>query len=157
MKFRVPSADPETLLQDVIFSFWISYARIADPRAWLVGAINASRAYWRIQSRVEQIDSGTLARFEEGRATDPDQLEREMLVRAVLIRLRAPDRELLLLHYFEQMTAREIAEHTGMTLRYTEKRIVIALRRALMEYVALAKLCSEKAVADQESPRKWTE
>lgn len=51
-------------------------------------------------------------------------------MREMLARLTAAQRDLLHRHYYKGETAREIAASTGRSLKSTEKRIVVVLRRA---------------------------
>lgn len=138
-KFNVPEADCENLVQDAMLALLRMGERVNDPRAFLIGAIcNASRAYWRTQTRVSNIEGADLdavAAFTV--VSDDDRIERELVMRRVLARLSPADREVLRLHYYEQLTAREVAARLSVTHRYAEKRIVEALRHARVVYTEL--------------------
>ena len=113
--------------------------RVEDPRAFLIGTIcNACRAYWRARTRVSNVegarlDAVALAVVE----SDAGRIERELVMRRVLARLPSATREVLRLHYYEHLTAREVAGRLNVTHRYAEKLIVGALRQARIVYTEL--------------------
>jgi RNA polymerase sigma factor (sigma-70 family) len=139
-KFNVPETDCEPLLHDAVLALLRMNGRVGDPKAWLIAAVcNASRAYWRARARMNEVEG---ARIEEIADTpgsvDVDRIEREILVREVLRQMERRDRGVLRLHYYEQLTAREIAERLRTTTRYAEKLIAKALRRARTAYQRLS-------------------
>jgi RNA polymerase sigma factor (sigma-70 family) len=139
-KFNVPDADCESLVQDTMLALLRRTGdRIENPRAFLVGAIcNASRAYWRARMRVDNVEGARLDAIALLTvASDADRIERELVVRRVLDRLRPTEREVLRLHYYEHLPAREVAERLNVTHRYGEKLIVGALRHARIIYTEL--------------------
>lgn len=139
-KFNIPSDDAELLVQEAVLAYLTADTEIRNPRAWLVATVcNGSRAFWRRRVRAEHVEGTPL--IEVDHLVDDaaaDRIERTVLVQAVLAALRPDDRELLRLHYFEQLTAVEIAPLLGTTARYVVKRISIALRRAREAFTRLS-------------------
>lgn len=139
-KFNIPSDDAELLVQEAVLAYLTADTDIRNPKAWLVATVcNGSRAYWRRRVRAEHVEGTPLLEadhlLDEAAAA---RIERTVLVQAVLAALRPDDRELLRLHYFEQLTAGEIAPLLGTTARYVVKRISIALRRAREAFARLS-------------------
>ena len=139
-KFNVPEEDCEPLLHDALLSLLRTDERVGNPKAWLVAAVcNASRAYWRGRARVHDVEG---ARIEEipcsPQTLDVERIEREILVREVVRWMEPGDREVLRLHYYEQLTAPEVAVRLATTSRYAEKLIAKALGRARTVYVRLS-------------------
>ncbi len=131
-KFNVPEEDCESIIQDAFLAFLETMAVIENPRAWLVAAVcNGSRHYWRTRSRLDEFDAAKEEYLSPGGAAlNVEQLEREILARSVLGRLCERERTVLRLHYFEHLTATEMAAHLGTTTGYAEKLIVKALKHA---------------------------
>lgn len=131
----MPDHDCEALVQDAVFSYLTS-GPPDNPRAWLVAAVcNASRHYWRQRVRTSDLEGARLDEVEgPPDGMDIDRMERSILVRGLLARLRPRDRDVLRLHYFEGRTATEIADILETTARYAEKLIWKALTHARDEY-----------------------
>ena len=136
-KFHVPEADCEALLHEALLSLLRTRDVIANPKAWLIAAVsNASRAYWRERIRTDAVEGTRIeAIVDTTDSLDADRIEREILVREVVSRMRATDREVLRLHYYEQLTAPEVAARLDTTTGYAEKLITKALKRARALYV----------------------
>jgi RNA polymerase sigma factor (sigma-70 family) len=133
-RFRVPPEDAEALLHDVFLAFLISDVPLRDPRAWFVAAMsNAARAYRRRSARSDAFSELPQSFMDSG-STDPDDLERELLVREILRRLRSRDREVLRLRFFEELTVPEIGERLRTTTRYAERLVAFALTRVRDAY-----------------------
>ena len=129
-RFRIPADDAEALVHDVMLAFLTAQGEVENVRAWLVAATcNASRAYCRTRSHFVEIDS-IGSDLDGQQKIDIDECERRLLAREVIAALPARDRDVLRLHYFEQLTAVEIASRLMTTPRYAEKLISRALRRA---------------------------
>jgi RNA polymerase sigma factor (sigma-70 family) len=155
-KFNVPEADCENLVQDAMLALLARLGeRVENPRGFLIGAIcNACRAYWRERTRGNHVEGTRLEAVATVTvASEADRIEHELVMRRVLSRLSPADREVLRLHYYEQLTAREVAERLHVTHRYAEKRIVEALRHARIVYTELATRAAVRPVirAPQES------
>lgn len=135
VKFGISEADGEPLLHDVLLSFLTAAMRIESPRAWLVAAMcNASRAYWREQRRAAAAEPVTIEEIAElSGPFDVETLQRELLVRAILQKLRPRDRLVLRLHYYERLTVEEIAAQFHTTAAYAGRLVSKALRRARAE------------------------
>src|ERR1700686_5381859 len=147
-KFNVPEADCENLVQDAMLALLGRLGeRVENPRGFLIGAIcNACRAYWRAQTRLSNVEGARLDAVAAATvASEADRIERELVIRRVLSRLSPADREVLRLHYYEQLTAREVAERLHVTHRYAEKRIVEALRHARIVYTELTTRSADPA------------
>ena len=133
-KFGIHQDDAEILVHDAVIAFLTTKVEIRQPRTWLVAAMcNACRSYWRHRARVERVEG--IALSEADHLIDStwfDRVDMSILVKSVLAVLSPHDRELLYLHYFQRMTASEIAEIRGTSAGYIGKRISVALKRARM-------------------------
>ncbi len=130
-KFRVAETDAENLIQEVFLSLLQTCTRIENVRAWLVAAMcNASRYYWRVQGRTEQLpeDFGELSDPDSNGL--PERFAMQMTMQKVLAYLQPRCRETLRLHYFEGRSAPDVARELDTTNRYAEKLIHNCLRRA---------------------------
>lgn len=134
-KFRVPDADAENLLQDVFVSFLQSGRRVENVRAWLVAAVcNASRHYWRMHSRTEQLPENVVERADPCSQHLAEQVALRMTVKQALGYLPQRCRETLHLHYFEGRSASDVANVLETTSRYAEKLIHNCLQRVRETY-----------------------
>lgn len=153
-KFGVPEEDAESLLHDAVLSLLTTTATLENPRAWLVAAVaNASRAYRRSRARYELIPQDA---FDEmttlGSTVDAEQVERKLTLSDILRHLHPRYREMLRLHYLEQLTSSEIADRLGSSTRYAEKRIVLALRRVREAYTSLTKRADQPSEVSKTHP-----
>ena len=137
-KFRIPDTDAENLIQDVFLSFLQTGTKIENVRAWLVAAMcNASRHYWRAQSRTESLPED----FNEH--SDPvshglaDEFAKKLTLRQALDYLQPRCRETLWLHYFEGRSAADVARELETTNRYAEKLIHNCLKRVREIYLSI--------------------
>ncbi len=134
-KFRVPDADAENLLQDVFVSFLQSGRHVENVRAWLVAAVcNASRHYWRMHQRIEQLPDDVVERIDPGSQHLAEQFALRMTVKQALGYLAPRCRETLRLHYFEGRSASDVAIVLETTSRYAEKLIHNCLQRVRETY-----------------------
>jgi RNA polymerase sigma factor (sigma-70 family) len=119
-------------------SYLVTLAEIENPKAWLIAAVcNGSRHYWRSRSPLfasEDLDGETFARDPAAELT---KIEHDILVSRMLSLLPPRQREVLRLHYFEQMTAPEMAARLGTTTRYAERLIWKSLKSARRIYERL--------------------
>ncbi len=135
-KFRVPEGDAESLLQEVFVSYLQTGSTIENVRAWLVAAIcNASRHYWRIQGRAEQLPDDFVEQSDPGSHALPERFAMEMTVRQAMQYLQPRCRETLWLHYFEGRSASDVARELQTTARYAEKLIHNCLKRVREIYM----------------------
>jgi len=132
-KFRVPLDDAEALAHEVFLSYLKRKDDIRDLHRWLVGAIcNASRYYWRQHGRnIEQLDT-------EVADTQPDPASSN-IIETMMARIAAGEalaglspryQHILKLRYFDGYSIKEIADHLGVTSKYTQKLVTKCLRRA---------------------------
>lgn len=130
-KFKIPEGDAERIVHEAVLAFLCADTVIRNATAWLVAAAcNGSRAYWRQRARADRVE-GTLSEADHpADANAAERIARTVLVKSMLEKLSPSDRELLRLHYYEQLTAAEIAPLLGTTPGYVVKRISTALRRA---------------------------
>lgn len=130
-KFRVGETDAENLIQEVFLSLLQTCTRIENVRAWLVAAIcNASRHYWRVQGRTEQLPQDFGEQSDPGSNGLAERFAMQMTMQKVLAYLQPRCRETLRLHYFEGRSAPDVAHELDTTNRYAEKLIHNCLRRA---------------------------
>lgn len=132
-KFHVPDVDAEALAHEVFYSYLKRKNEIRNLHAWLIGAIcHACRYFWRQNGRrTEQLDpSMALLRPDPASAGILDRLPAQLAAREVLQSLPPRYQEILRLRYFEGYSIREIADHLGVTAKYTQKLVTKCLRRA---------------------------
>ena len=132
-KFQVPDVDAEALAHEVFYSYLKRKNEIRNLHAWLIGAIcHACRYFWRQNGRrTEQLDpSMALLRPDPASSGILDRLPAQLAAREVLQSLPPRYQEILRLRYFEGYSIREIADHLGVTAKYTQKLVTKCLRRA---------------------------
>lgn len=125
-KFGVPSDQAQAIAQDVFIEYMHSAAMIQDARAWLVAATcNASRNYWRSESRLEPLAEAQL-RY------DPDgvtAIEQRAMTSHALTRLKGRCRDAVRLRYLEGCSMKEVATRLGTTPGYAEKLVRVGIQR----------------------------
>jgi RNA polymerase sigma factor (sigma-70 family) len=137
-KFRVPDADAENLMQEVFLAYMQSEARVENTKAWLVAAMcNASRHYWRTQSRTESLPDDINDRGDPGSHGLADRFAIAMTLRQALKYLQPRCRETLYLHYYEGRSAVDVAQEMDTTSRYAEKLIHNCLKRVREIYFSI--------------------
>jgi RNA polymerase sigma factor (sigma-70 family) len=132
-KFQVPAVDAEALAHEVFLSYLRHADEVRDLHHWLVGAIcNASRYYWRKHGRnIEQLDTEVAAGRPDPSLQDVlTSLPNRIAVEEVLDAMSPRWAHILRLRYFEGYSIKEIAEHLGVTSKYTQKLVTKCLRRA---------------------------
>ena len=133
-KFQVPHVDAEGLAHDVLLSYLKKRKdEIRDLQKWLIGAIcNASRYYWRKQGRnIDQLDADVAAMQPDPASTNnPEKLLARIAAGEAMDGLSPRYQQILRLRYFEGYSISEIAEHLGVTAKYTQKLVAKCLRRA---------------------------
>jgi DNA-directed RNA polymerase specialized sigma24 family protein len=131
VKYRIPLSDAEPLVHEVFVSYLLVRRPLVDVERWLVGGIcNQCRNYWRSQARREFVASTSEVCSVEFETA----LLREYTVARVLGLLDERCRSLLRRHYFEEETAREIAESLRTSVGYTQRLIHKCLVRARSRY-----------------------
>ena len=137
-KFRIPDTDAENLIQDVFLSFLQTGTKIDNVRAWLVAAMcNASRHYWRAQSRTESLPEDFNEHSDPGSHGLADEFAKKLTLRQALDYLQPRCRETLWLHYFEGRSAADVARELETTNRYAEKLIHNCLKRVREIYLSI--------------------
>lgn len=137
-KFRIPDTDAENLIQDVFLSFLQTGTKIDNVRAWLVAAMcNASRHYWRAQSRTESLPEDFNEHSDPGSHGLADEFAKKLTLRQALDYLQPRCRQTLWLHYFEGRSAADVARELETTNRYAEKLIHNCLKRVREIYLSI--------------------
>ena len=131
-KFRVPDADAEALVHDVLISYLKKAADIVELRPWLIGAIcYASRHYWRLNGRTSGAEAAVATdRVDPKSLRILDSLPDQLAAREALECLAPRCREILQMRYFEGCTVAEVASRLGVKTKYAQKLIAKCLRRA---------------------------
>lgn len=132
-KFQVPHVDAEGLAHDVLLSYLKRKDDIRELHKWLIGAIcNASRYYWRQHGRnIEQLDPEREAIRPDPASTNIlETLPARIAAGEALAGLSPRYQHILRLRYYEGYSISEIAEHLGVTAKYTQKLVAKCLRRA---------------------------
>jgi RNA polymerase sigma factor (sigma-70 family) len=136
-KFRLPQPDAENIVHDVFVTFVRQHANVRNQRAWLVSAVcDASRTYWRRQGKVTLEELPT-DKPVEGTAARLDVIASARFDTSVIMsNLTGRCRELLSLHYWDELTATEISRIFGTTERYAKlmlHRCLAAARRVMTQ------------------------
>ncbi|HUJ16049.1 MAG TPA: sigma-70 family RNA polymerase sigma factor [Thermoanaerobaculia bacterium] len=140
-KFRVPDPDAENLMQEVFLAYIQTEARVEDTKAWLVAAMcNASRHYWRQNSRTEQMPEDIGDHTDPGSHGLADQFAMSLTLRKAIRYLQPKCRETLYLHYYEGRSAADVAREMDTTSRYAEKLIHNCLKRVREIYFSITSL-----------------
>jgi len=128
-------SDVDDVVQDVFVAAlggWARFRGDCAERTWLTRiALNKCRSYGRRrwvrerlfalwQARTDSVASG------EG---DSDRHETAEQVRHAVMRLRQPDREVIVLHYLEELSAAEIAKLINLRRNAVEVRLTRARQR----------------------------
>lgn len=137
-KFRIAESEAEALIQEVFLSFMTTTTKISNVRSWLVAAMcNASRHYWRVQGRTESLPEN----FDDH--TDPisddiaEEIARVITMQQALDYLQPRCRDTLYLHYYQGLSANEVARAQDTTSRYAEKLIHNCLKRVREIYFSI--------------------
>jgi RNA polymerase sigma factor (sigma-70 family) len=137
-KFRVPDSDAENLMQEVFLAYMQSESRVENTKAWLVAAMcNASRHYWRQQSRTESLPDDISDHSDPTSHGLADHFATSMTLRKALRYLQPRCRETLYLHYYEGRSANDVARELDTTSRYAEKLIHNCLKRVREIYFSI--------------------
>jgi RNA polymerase sigma factor (sigma-70 family) len=137
-KFRIAESEAEALIQEVFLSFMTTTTKISNVRSWLVAAMcNASRHYWRVQGRTESLPEN----FDDH--TDPisddiaEEIATVITMQQALDYLQPRCRDTLYLHYYQGLSANEVARAQDTTSRYAEKLIHNCLKRVREIYFSI--------------------
>ncbi|EYF06450.1 RNA polymerase sigma factor [Chondromyces apiculatus] len=138
VRYRIPPADRDDLLQDVIFAAclaWSTYDATRGPVApWLYAiARNHARNYWRrpLHRHEELRDHGEMPDVTEEARSSEDLLadeDRRRLLERMLAALPPEQREILIRHALDELSMPEVARHQGLNLNSAWSRFNDALR-----------------------------
>ena len=132
--FRIPEADAQDLLQDVLLAFVLKRSAIISPADWLAEALRIRcREYCRtqIRRRTQVLDEATTAVAD---AAFEERSVRRLDVARSLAKLPPRSREVLRLRFWEGMSQKEIAQASGYALTSLDKtgqRALAVVRRRL--------------------------
>lgn len=134
-KFRIPSAEAETLVHDVFATYFIHAASVRAVEPYLVGAIcNASRHYWRRSDADEALFCGEVPCLATPGPAVLEEVDRKLLLSRLLAQVGCRCRDLLHRYYWRGETTKAIAD----ALDSTPGTILVFLhkcrRRALAAY-----------------------
>lgn len=128
--YPLPVADLDDLIEEVLIVVWkrLDVCPPGSERAWMIGvarnvlnnARRAKRRRTRLASSLPTVDSSPSAEMWVLAAED---------VRGAMEQLEAVDRETLVLHHWDGLTAREIAVALGIGVKAAESRLSRAQAR----------------------------
>jgi RNA polymerase sigma-70 factor (ECF subfamily) len=128
--------DVDDVVQDVFVAAlggWARFRGDCTERTWLTRiALNKCRSYGRkrwVRERLFalwQARSGSKALEQSGNAENHETAEQ---VRHAIMQLRQPDREVIVLHYLEELSAAEIAKLINLRRNAVEVRLTRARQR----------------------------
>jgi RNA polymerase sigma-70 factor (ECF subfamily) len=128
-------SDIDDLVQDVFVAAlggWAKFRGQCAERTWLTRiALNKCRSYGRkrwVRERLSalwQAQSASMA----PRTRDEDRRETAEQVRHAIMQLRQRDREVIVLHYLEQLSPNEIAQSLNLSRNAVEVRLTRARHR----------------------------
>lgn len=137
-KFRVPESEAEALIQEVFLSFMTTTSKIENVKAWLVAAMcNASRHYWRVQGRTESLPENFDDHSDPSSAGIAETMAEVITMQQALDYLQPRCRETLYMHYYEGLSANDVARRQDTTSRYAEKLIHNCLKRVREIYFSI--------------------
>ena len=128
----------EDLTQECFIQVWqhlgqLKYARAA--RSWIFGiAGNLSRSYWRKQRRYVSVDSGLSLIDPKQGTSQTEEAEELSKLKKVISALPFKLREVIVLHYLQQLTIMEGAEAIGIregTFKYRLNKALNVLRKKM--------------------------
>jgi RNA polymerase sigma-70 factor (ECF subfamily) len=127
--------DADDLVQDVFVAAlggWLKFRGDCTERTWLTRiALNRCRSYRRrrwVRERVTALWQEQSAPVEP-RTSDADRQETAEQVRHAIMQLRQRDREVIVLHYLEQLSPSDIATSLNLTRNAVEVRLTRARKR----------------------------
>ena len=141
----------EEVTQDIFLNIWLKASSYkpdrGEARAWIMSithhkAVDAIRARRRAQAVTESVDSETLDLIPSRQIPTDEEavqnLERERIL-DVLATLPAPQREVIMLAYFEGYSQSEMAEKLKQPLGTIKTRVRLAMQKlkAALTYYAV--------------------
>lgn len=128
--YPLPAADLDDLIEEVLIVVWkrIDDCPVGFERAWMIGvARNVLHNAHRTNRRRSRLASA-LRTLEPSPSAEMWVLAREE-VRGAMEQLEAVDRETLVLHHWDGLTAREISITLGIGVKAAESRLSRAQAR----------------------------
>ncbi|HEX2831503.1 MAG TPA: sigma-70 family RNA polymerase sigma factor [Thermoanaerobaculia bacterium] len=141
VRFRIPPADAEALIQDVFFKFARDHAKVREPRKWLTAAAsNASLNYWRDRAKEAPLPED-IERWEDPTTSGAaDAILTRLAVGTALCQLGDRCREVLHRFHVEGETTQQIADSLGTTAGYVQLRLHLCRKRARELYATLTRV-----------------
>ncbi len=136
----VGPGDADDVTQKVFVSAWQSRSRYgvdhAPLGAWLVGITRHRIAdhlgHWHRQHEVSADPDVLLGNLDEGPAPNamtPERIDQLLLLWEELERIGNPQRQIMILAFFEELTHAQISEHLDIPLGTVKSHIARTLRR----------------------------
>ncbi len=119
-RFDIPPEEVEAMVHEVFVAFLRNRTKVADVRAWLVGAIsNRSRLYWRSKGR----EDAAMRQFEDSACIAVENVVAQLDLAAALRRMNPRCREVLWFRFVESLSSADIAARYGTTAGYARKLV----------------------------------
>lgn len=128
--YPLPAADLDDLIEEVLIVVWkrIDDCPVGAERAWMIGvARNVLHNAQRTNRRRSNLAS-SLPKLDSSPSAEMWVLAREE-VRCAMEQLEEVDRETLMLHHWDGLTAREISVALGIGVKAAESRLTRAQAR----------------------------
>jgi RNA polymerase sigma-70 factor (ECF subfamily) len=122
---RLTREDIEEVASDVFFALWENADRCENLKSY-VGAIARNKAKNRLRQIAEALPLDENIPAEDG-ATLEEMIvasDRQAAVKAAILSMESPDREIFLRHYYQAETAATIAKETGLTEAAVKHRLI---------------------------------
>ena len=120
------TSDAEEICSDVFLTLW-NNARAVRPgkaRAYLSAtARNMAKYRLRQAGRELPLTEDVLTASDQDPERELERREQARVVRSAMLRMRSPDREIFLRHYYYGQTLSQIAEEMGMNLSTVKTRL----------------------------------
>ncbi len=141
VRFRVPLADAEGLVQDAYLRYVRDSASVREPERWLVATIsNASRNYVRDHQREVPMPDGADGWEHPTARDDVDAISTRLAVSAVLRQLAPRCRDVLYRFHVNRESTAEIADALETTPAYVQLLLHLCRKRARALYLSLTKV-----------------
>jgi RNA polymerase sigma factor (sigma-70 family) len=141
VRFRIPTEDADSIVQDVYLKFARDYAEIRSPRQWLVAAVsNACRNYLRDRPDETSLPEDAESWEDPRSAGAADAILTRLAVGEALQRLGQRCREMLRLFHFEGQSTQCIADVYGTTANNVQFQLHSCRKKARVVYSSLTKV-----------------
>lgn len=133
VKFGIPAADADDLVQDVFATYLVNPSAVRDERAYLIGGIcNAARQYQRRGKAAPFCDADVCAAAPDDELIDG--VIRTMVIGATLSRLTPTCRDALQRFYLHGEKTADIAQTRDTTANYIARLLTYCRQRAREVY-----------------------